>query len=797
MHTQKKRFGKSYLASAIAVVSLTALTVNAQEIKKSLDKVVVSAAGFEQKITDAPASVTVVSREELESRPYTSLPDALRDVEGIDVGSSFDKNGNISITMRGMASKYTLVLIDGKRQSDVGELGPNNFGNAQYMYMPPLAAIERVEIIRGPMSTLYGADAMGGVINIITRKVAKEWSGSITTGLTFQENSQFGDDKKVDFYTSGPLVEGLLGLTVRGSIYDREESDPGYPTTQLPLPSVDKNGEPNDPYWTAAATFGDRKIVSARNWNMGGTLAYTPHDKHTFELSYDVSKQKYDNTQGQTGTLDGIDSLWRAGANGKVTPRVGYTEYQRFEREQVSLTHVGELDFGRWETSLTHNTSENLGRSLPLTIQERDRLQEIWDDNCAVLRDCRASGSVFILPSKSVQDEIAAEFLPRPNREIGIDSYTLDTKLDTSIGESHAITLGAQYYDADMTDGVFGMDGAGFDKNAKAKHRQIAIFAEDHWALNDSLVATLGARFDDHNIFGDHLSPRVYLTWTASENLTLKGGVSTGYKTPEPNQLFSGITGFGGQGVNPMVGNPDLKPEESINYEAAIYFDNLQGFTANATVFYNDFKDRIANQSSAQNCYNVNDEKVLTEDCVDIGPGWAGYGFNSFSQSINIDKARTQGIELASRYEITPAWVIRGNYTFTDSEQTSGDEKGLPLVDTPEHMFNATLEWQVSDRFNMHLTSEVRSKRFDNLYTNADSVEYKRYFKAYEVFHLGASFKASDTLTLNARINNVFDKDLSTYSYVLNDAQNGYSRLADYPTTAASRSFWLSANMVF
>src|SRR5690606_28875955 len=106
------RYVKFGLMGSACFMSSVAI---AQEGRQELKKVVVSAAGFEQKITDAPASVTVVSREELEAKPYTSLADALRDVEGIDVGSGFDKNGNISITMRGLPSDYTLVLIDGKR----------------------------------------------------------------------------------------------------------------------------------------------------------------------------------------------------------------------------------------------------------------------------------------------------------------------------------------------------------------------------------------------------------------------------------------------------------------------------------------------------------------------------------------------------------------------------------------------------------------------------------------------------------------------------------------------------------
>ncbi|KAF1055294.1 MAG: Colicin I receptor [Stenotrophomonas maltophilia] len=194
---------------------------------QTLDKVVVTASGFEQKITDAPASISVVSREELSKRPYTSLVDALRDVEGIDVGmETTDKNGRATISMRGLPSEYTLVLIDGRRQSNAGQLYPNNFGGGQFAYLPPLDAIERIEVVRGPMSTLYGSDAMGGVINIITRRNQDSWHGSVTQGFTVQQDDQFGDARTTDLYLTGPLLQDRLGMAVRGSYYDAQASNP-------------------------------------------------------------------------------------------------------------------------------------------------------------------------------------------------------------------------------------------------------------------------------------------------------------------------------------------------------------------------------------------------------------------------------------------------------------------------------------------------------------------------------------------------------------------------------------------
>ncbi len=357
------RGGRSVARRTILAAALIALCapVTGREAHAAdadtLDQVVVTAAGFEQKIVDAPASISVVDRDELRKRAYTSLVDALRDIEGIDVGTEIDKNGMATISMRGMPSDYTLVLIDGRRQSNVGAIYPNNFGGGQFSFLPPLDSIERIEVVRGPMSTLYGSDAMGGVINIITRKVSDHWHGSLTQAVTVQQDDEFGDDRTTDIYAAGPLVPGRLGLSVRGSYYDRDESSPSW--DPLPLPSP-----PNEPgsVWERTLGFGGGgRQVANTNWNTGLRLSFTPNEDHDLMLDYDSSRQKFDNSEGQTGTLDSVESLWRSGVSivpnpdydpadpdssptisrRVVQPRVGYTDYQRYERDQLALTHQG------------------------------------------------------------------------------------------------------------------------------------------------------------------------------------------------------------------------------------------------------------------------------------------------------------------------------------------------------------------------------------------------------------------------------------------------------------------------
>ncbi|MDT3558283.1 TonB-dependent receptor [Stenotrophomonas maltophilia group sp. msm1] len=802
-HRVRSSLSRTLLTSAVlAAMTAPALAHgDASGAPQTLDKVVVTASGFEQKVVDAPASISVVSREELSKRPYTNLVDALRDVEGIDVGlEATDKNGRATISMRGLPSEYTLVLIDGRRQSNVGQLYPNNFGGGQFAYLPPLDAIERIEVVRGPMSTLYGSDAMGGVINIITRRNQDRWHGAVTQGFTVQQDDQFGDARTTGLYLSGPLLKDRLSLAVRGSYYDAKASNPEWDALTLPDGSL----------WERSIGFGGGgKSVANTNWNTGVRLDFRVNDDHELWLDYDVSRQKYDNSEGQTGTLDSLASLWRVGnavipnpsGSGTVTrrvvqPRVGYTAYQRYERDQLSLTHQGRYSFGTWQTSLTHSKSSNLGRSLPLTLDERANLQTLWNDVCrrtGAANNCAAGrGNALTALNPSEMARLRA-FLPRPLRTMELEGYVLDTMLDLDF-DAHTLTVGGQYNDTDMIDGVFGMDGAGYRSNTKQKHRMWALFAEDNWALTDSLTATFGLRYDDHNVFGSHVSPRGYLVWNASDAWTFKGGVSTGYKTPRPDQLFPGITGFGGQGVLPLVGSPNLKPETSTNYELAAYYEG-QRWGFNVTGFFNTFEDKIASGGTFPNCEVA---PAGSGYCVDIGPGWAALGYSTFTQSVNIDKAETRGAELAAHVDLLDTLQLRGNYTWTRSEQTSGAQKGLPISGTTpaKHMANASLNWQINEALSLSLIGEGRYDRYRDTLLDANGASHTRYYEDYTIFHLGGSWKATPWLTVNARVNNLLDKDFVSQSCLL-ISQSEFNCVDDYATKDQRRSYWISLNAKF
>jgi outer membrane receptor for ferrienterochelin and colicins len=677
-----------------------------------LEEVVVTASGFEQRITQAPASISVIPRAEIEETRATSIAEILTNVEGVDVGAPVGKTGGQTINIRGMGSDYTLILIDGRRQNTAGSVTPNGFGETSTSFLPPVSAIDRIEVVRGPVSTLYGSDAMGGVVNIITRKVGDVWGGAVTANYTLQGDDAFGDLFGGDVYLSGPLVPDLLGLSLRGNYSGREQS-------ALTFENVGGVETP-------VTGFG-RSSTENEIWSLGGRLSLTPHPDHDLWLDVDVARQWYDNAKGQLGTN---------------TTAGGYGNALEFNRDQVSLAHDWRLPFGQLSSNLSYGRTETIGRIIPNGVA--------------------GAGGPRTLESENV---------------------IFDTKL-YSQWRNHTFTVGGQYWDAQMVDGV---------APDTFEHQQWAVFAEDEWRFTDTLALTLGARHDDHSVFGAHFSPRAYLVWNATPEWTIKGGVSQGFKTPRLEQLASGINGFGQQGRLPLLGSPGLMPETSTSTEVAVFYDNGGALRASATLFHNQFDDKIATGTPVANCtFGLTAAQYAaggypTTGCVDVG-FWPT--FATFGQSVNIDEAETKGLEVSARWRFATDWSLQGNYTYTDSEQKSGSAIGQPLTDTPEHMLNANLRWAATERLGLWLRGEYRSERFRGIGAARDAWGD---YEAYSLFHLGGSYDVTDRVTVNASVYNLFDTDF--VSLLPYGTPVAYT--PEYANNQEPRRLWMSVAMTF
>ncbi|MBU1621655.1 MAG: TonB-dependent receptor [Gammaproteobacteria bacterium] len=806
----KSRPAKLVLATQLALGLIA--TVQAEDAAvtrdNNIERIVVTASGFEQKLVDAPASISVVTAEELKVRPYTTLLDAVRDLEGVDIGETRDKTGQGTISMRGMGSDYTLILVDGKRQNNHGDIYPNNFGGNQFGHMPPLETVERIEVVRGPASTLYGADALGGVINIITKKVTNEWMGSVSHSRTAQTDDSFGEEITTDFNVMGPLIPNVLGMSVRGSAYNRMASTPAYAAVAYP------NGEVRN----RSLGFGaGGKTVDNDSSVLGARLSWTPVDNQAIWFDVDTSTQEYDNSpiinddgsrEYPVGTVDNIDSIWAAGnfckgaagtnakacaTNGgtwarRANPRVGYSPTQEFSRDSWSLSHEGKWDIGNSFMSLSYVDTQNHGRTLPFTLAERAQLLTMID----------GTGAYADLSVEDRKDLAEETFLPRAKRTMASSQYTFDAKMDMpfELAGQHKTIVGTQVIRGELEDGVFGMESG--TPGGVQEHNMWSVFAEDTWDATQDFSITAGLRRDDHQVFGSEMSPRLYGVYTLSPEWTIKGGVSTGYKTPKTTQLYDGVVGFGGQGTSPMFGNSALKPETSTSTEIAAYWEHPDNHNFNITIFSNKFEDKIASQPCGP-------ATGLT--CSETGE-YADLGYATSSKTVNIDKVTIQGAELAGRWQIIDNVAFRANYTYTDSEQKSGANKGRPLGSSAKHMANLTLDWAATDDLKVFLTSEIRTKRYRTWDLIKDEALY---YKAYEVFHLGASFAASDSVTFTARINNLFDQDFTTYDLNFVECDNGDSCVFDangangyqasyvdhFNNKDKARNLWVSVNVSF
>ncbi|UNK29754.1 ligand-gated channel protein [Serratia plymuthica] len=642
----KPRYNK---LTALIIASLANTGALAAQ-EDTQDTMVVTASGFQQKIQDSAASISVIPRQQIEDKAYRDITDALKDVPGVVVTGGASSS---DISIRGMSSKYTLILVDGKRVDTRGTRPNSDNSGIEQGWLPPLEAIERIEVVRGPMSSLYGSDAMGGVINVITRKTSRtEWKGSLHGDATFQERSDSGDIFQTNAYASGPLIEGLLGLRVNGLLSRRAED----------------------------------KIVNGYNEQRmrSGTAVFslTPDDKNEFDFEVGRSLQDRNSTPGESVVAERC-------SKGKCTPST--RSESLYTRTNYALTHNGYYDFGNTTSYIQREETNNPGR------------------------DMKMYNTIF-----NTQNQF----------ELG----------------SHMLNLGGQYRYEKLGDSGNKLESAqGLNQLTRWSW---ALFAEDEWALTNDFSLTSGIRMDQDQNYGNHWTPRMYGVWHLTEQWTLKGGVSAGYRSPDLRQSSASWGQVTGGGVRKgiIVGNPDLQPEKSLSEEIGLMWDNQQNLNAGVTVFNTDFKDKI---TEVRRCED-------TPDCT-IG----GDLYDFISDRTNVDKANMRGVEATFGWQISKEWKWNTNYTFTSSEQKSGEFQGKALNQMPKHMVNTVLDWQATHDVSLWSRVNFRSKTSEYL----SRTSMAKSTPSYTFVDAGLSYQANKDLTVTGGVYNILDKTVDYDNY--------------------------------
>ncbi|BBB60118.1 TonB-dependent receptor [Undibacterium sp. KW1] len=636
------------LAIGQAVYAAAQEPVDAQQV-------VVTATLRNHSIASAPAFTTVVTAEDIAKSPVNSLADLLRETVGVN--NQTDGTGRDEIQIRGLGGKYTLMLVNGKRISSGGALWRGSDFDFSSI---PLNSIKRVEIVRGPMAALYGSDAIGGVINIITKTPGKEWTGTLNTEYRKVATGDQGDQYRIGASTSG-TINDQFSLSVSGEVYDRQ---PWFSTS-------------------ASDTTRPARLEKKQSQNLVTTTTWKLSDTQSLDFDFGYNKDK--------------------------RPRALYY-YAYFPEWNFESKDYREQEITRYTYGLSHKASWDWGTSTAFLNQEDTTIDDF--------------NSRYNKPQQRVLKEKNTYVKVYANTELGINSLTAGVDLRHQLIKDPLTYL----------------------KTGEISTRSSAIFVEDEISLTKGLHLTLAGRVDDSNTFGNHFSPKTYLSYQVNHAVTVKGGISKAFKAPEAYQLSPEYSVISCGGACYLSGNPSLKPETSTNFEAGVEV-HQKGWNMSAVAFKNDVDAMIvANYDSVKNTRN-----------------W-----------INIAKAKTSGIELQADVELSPIFSINGNYTHLKADYTDEAGKETKLDNRPANVAKLGVNWKATTRLQTGLTAHYIGRQF---YENVELPAYTR-------LDWNLSARLQDNLILRMGVKNLNNVNLEQKS-------------KDFAYFELGRNYYVSATLAF
>ncbi len=495
----------------------------------SLSTVVVTASGTAVDIKEAPASISVITREDIERKPVTSIGELLSTIPGVTGGLS-GTGAQSKIKLRGLPEKYTLILVDGKRQGNSAGINyRDDLGSQDLDWISP-EMIERIEVVRGPMSSLYGSDAMGGVINIITRKIGKRWSGSTTLNYSKPSDGDRGDTRQLGFNISGPLSD-KFGLRLGGNYTDRaaDEGTGGFPGTYQ-------------------STAGSRKqnLNALLNWQL------TPDQVIGIEAAQGI--QRATGSDARTASGDQVVYPWGL---------------SKLEQTKFGISHDGRWGDLTSKLNLVHNKYEDKGdtignNSKETTLDGRiDKPLKLWG-----LDQAMTLGMQWRRESLDNRDTIGLapiDYAGRPVSGSGLSATTwaLFGEDQIFLRDNLALTLGLR------------MDHHQKYGNNWSPRAYLVYHPASEWTVRGGV----SRGFRAPNLKENSASAATQSGGNGCRSLAGMGWTSTSVNADGTRGCY-------------MAGNPDLQPETSTNFELGTSWDR-NGWALGATYFHTNFKNKI------------------------------------------------------------------------------------------------------------------------------------------------------------------------------------------------------------
>ncbi len=609
------RAGARALALAVSL-PLAAGTVCAQEAGPRhatwLDAITVTGTRTETSVMNNPASVSVVGQEQLERQAPESIADLVRDVPGVEVVDA-SAPGMKRLRIRGESSHRVTILVDGQEITDHSDYGTP-------ILVDP-ANVERIDVIRGPASVLYGAKAIGGVVNIITKRGAPR-PIQLETGGTYYSGTRGWQGWAAVSGTVGDVDYRLSGSANRH--HDREVPNgrytqdgrldgSSYRDSDMALHLGYTFGRDRNHYLALKA---EQHILNTDSWTDPDYLRDPIRDFRIELPRRDLRK---------------VGLYYDARDLGPVVRKIHVDAYRqtvdRLFENRVEVQPTASMNMKNRATSDDRNLNYGGTAQIDLVLHPDHYTivgaQYLMDDLDTRKNSITDLSIKIPVPPPSGSTVKTTTTSPTHTRA-SIQTASLYAQDEWSFARDFKLTAGLRYYHV----------------RSKLDETTNAALADEDDGTTNRLVKSLG------------------LTWTGLEHTTLRALYSEGYTTPTLMQLYSDTTAGSG---NPTRANPGLKPETSQNYELGARYQHA-GVVLDAAVFHTRAKDYIT-----------------TTKCTAAGTCPAGYG-NNDNTYFNADRADTHGIELSAEYALpgtnfTPyvsgAWMRRklkyATYSTTDS----------------------------------------------------------------------------------------------------------------------------------
>lgn len=713
---------KEILLSLITTTYLLADGIN-------LEPILVTATKTETTASSAPGNVSVISKKAVGMLPSTDLKEIVNGLEGI---STIQHRGitdvNPVVVLRGIPDQSrTMILLDGIPMNT----SYTSSASTAYTLLPE--ELERIEVIRGPFSSLYGSSAMGGVINYITQIPDKpEYKASLGYGGALKDGDASSNVKKIYVLATDKITDDLKFKISYGALTtDGYASDLVTVTTQPPntIHGYESQVSP-----TAGNQYllGDTGARGLNKYDLSTKLAYTPTAKDTMNATYRHSKYRVNYTDPQSLLINTTGNSVYSYSSG--TNRL---------RESKYLQGESELSSDLYTLNYLHNFADS-------TFDIRYSLLSVDDwYTAAGTTATRIGGSGTLTPRE-------------------VKNTMLHTTWQKPIGDS-LLLLGAEYKDNKANSESLNLsdwkneDSSTTQTSASGgKEQIIAGFTEIQSDISDRLSTNIGARFESwkgyHGYVSDmntsnttlnqsystqhknNFSPKISLNYQAADATMFKASWGRAFRAPDPVNLYRTYEIAAMNRV--YVANPELQPEKSESYDLGIEQKTPQNGLFKAYWFHTEIEDMIS-----------------TKPPVLISGKY-------YYERENVGKARSQGYELSYVQPLPYDLMFNTNYTKTYTKILENNLEpalvGKQFAGIPEDMVNVTLTYD-NQQFYALMDYHYQSKIFNNS-DNSDTVSHVYgSIDPSGIFNAKIGYKLNQHVDLSLSVMNVADKNYYSY----------------------------------